>query len=242
MSARERIVCADIDELGRKAADEWVRAAGAAIAGSGRFAAALSGGNTPRALYAVLAAVPFRERIAWDRVHLFWGDERAVPADHPDSNYRLAYETLLSKVPIPEKNIHRIKTELGPEKAAAAYEDSLRTFFALTGGAWPRFDLILLGVGEDGHTASLFPGSGAIHEEKRLAVATYVEKLKSHRITLTLPVLNHAANVFFLVSGESKAKVVKEILASPTKLPAAQVEPADGRLLWLLDAPAASLH
>jgi 6-phosphogluconolactonase len=241
MSAPEVLVCADIDELARKAADEWVRIAGAAIAGSGRFAAALSGGNTPRSLYAVLAGPGFRDSISWDGVHLFWGDERAVPADHPDSNYRSAYETLLSKVPIPERNIHRIETELGPEKAAAAYEDLLRRFFALSGGASPRFDLILLGVGEEGHTASLFPGGGALREEKRLAVAAYVDKLKSHRITLTLPVLNHAANVFFLVSGQSKAKVVKEILGSHSRLPAAEVQPANGRLLWLLDTPAAAL-
>jgi len=241
MSAPEVLVCADIDELARKAADESVRIAGAAIAGSGRFAAALSGGNTPRSLYATLAGPGFRDCISWDGVHLFWGDERAVPADHPDSNYRSAYETLLSKVPIPERNIHRIETELGPEKAAAAYEDLLRRFFALSGGASPRFDLILLGVGEEGHTASLFPGGGALREEKRLAVAAYVDKLKSHRITLTLPVLNHAANVFFLVSGQSKAKVVKEILGSHSRLPAAEVQPANGRLLWLLDAPAAAL-
>jgi 6-phosphogluconolactonase len=238
MSQREEIVCADLEALGRRAAEEFTRIAGAATARAGRFSVALSGGNTPRALHTALADAEFRGRISWDAVHFFWGDERVVPADHPDSNYRMAYETLLSKISVPQKNIHRVETELGAEGAADAYEKTLRRFFA--GGAAPRFDLLLLGIGDDGHTASLFPGSPALHEEKRWVAATYAEKLKSERVTLTLPVLNAAANVIFLVSGEAKAKPARETRSAGSELPAAQVRPA-GRLLWILDRAAASL-
>lgn len=238
---REETVCADIGDLARKVAAEWVRSADEAIARAGRFAVALSGGNTPRALYGALAEGEFRSRIAWDRVHFFWGDERSVPADHPDSNYRMAYEALLSRVPVPPANIHRIETERGPAEAAAAYEATLREFFALTLGASPRFDLILLGIGEEGHTASLFPGSAALEEHERLVVAVYVEKLKTDRVTFTLPVLNSAAEVAFLVSGKSKAAAVKQTLRGGADLPAARVAPLDGRLWWFLDKEAAAL-
>jgi 6-phosphogluconolactonase len=241
MSARQEMVCADLAELSRRAAAEWARIAGDAVARSDRFAVALSGGNTPRSLYATLARAEFRNEIPWDHIHFFWGDERAVPADHPDSNYRMAREALLAKVPVPEENIHRVETERGAEEAAAAYEATLRAVFSLAADARPRFDLILLGLGDEGHTASLFPGSAALGEQKRLVVATYVEKLKSDRITMTLPVLNHAANVYFLVSGASKAKVVKELLRSHADLPAAKVQPANGRLVWLVDREAAAL-
>jgi 6-phosphogluconolactonase len=239
MSQREEIVCADIEELGRRAAEEFTRIAGAATAASGRFSVALSGGNTPRALHTALAGAEFRGNVSWAAVHFFWGDERVVPPDHPDSNYRMAYETLLSKVSVPQENIHRVETELGAEGAAEAYEKTLRGFFADAGAA-PRFDLLLLGIGDDGHTASLFPGSPALHEEKRWVVATYVEKLKSERVTLTLPVLNAAANVIFLVSGKAKAKPARETRSAGSELPAAQVRPA-GKLLWILDRAAAAL-
>ena len=239
MSQREEIVSADIDELGRTAAEEFARIAGAATARAGRFAVALSGGNTPRALHTALAGAEFRSRISWDTVHFFWGDERVVPADHPDSNYRMAYETLMSKVPVPQQNIHRVETERGAQGAAEAYEKTLREFFARSVGGAPRFDLILLGVGDDGHTASLFPGSPALREEKRWVVATHVEKLKSERVTFTLPVLNAAANVIFLVSGKAKAKPAHDTRSPDSDLPAAQVRPA-GRLLWVFDRAAAS--
>ncbi len=153
MTRSEEILCADIEDLARKAAAEWTRSAREAVARAGRFAVALSGGNTPRALYAALAGEAFRSQIAWERIHFFWGDERAVPADHPDSNYRMAYDTMLSRVPVPAANIHRIETERGPKEAAAAYEAALRDFFARA--ALPRFDLVLLGIGDEGHTASL---------------------------------------------------------------------------------------
>ncbi len=240
MTRRGEIVCADLDHLARRAAAEWVRTADEAITRTGRFAVALSGGNTPRALYAKLAGEEFRARIAWERWHFFWGDERSVPPDHPDSNYRTAFEALLSRVPVPPANIHRIETERGPAEAAAAYETALRDFFAVPRGGFSRFDLILLGIGEEGHTASLFPGSAALEESERLVVAVYVEKLSTDRITLTLPALNSAAEVAFLVSGKSKAEVVKRTLRDGADLPAARVAPADGRLLWFLDKEAAS--
>jgi 6-phosphogluconolactonase len=238
---REEIVCADIDELARRAAAEWVRRAADAIARAGRFSIALSGGNTPRALYAALAGSEFRSQVAWERVHFFWGDERSVPADHPDSNYRMAYEALLSHVPVPPANIHRIETERGPAEAAAVYEALLRDFFALSLGALPRFDLILLGLGEEGHTASLFPGSAALEERERLVIAVYVEKLRTDRVTFTLPVLNAAAEIAFLVAGKSKATAAKQALRDGADLPAARVAPLNGRLLWLLDKEAAAL-
>lgn len=240
MTRREKIVCADLDDLARRAAAEWVRTADEAIARAGRFAVALSGGNTPRALYAKLAGEVLRSRIAWERWHFFWGDERSVPPDHADSNYRMAFEALLSRVPVPAANIHRIETERGPAEAAAAYETALRDFFAMPRGGFPRFDLVLLGIGEEGHTASLFPGSAALAERERLVVAVYVEKLKTDRITFTLPVLNSAAEVAFLVSGKSKAEVVKQTLRDGADIPAARVAPADGRVLWFLDKEAAS--
>jgi 6-phosphogluconolactonase len=241
MSARETILCADLAEVARRAAEEWIRTCREAVARSGRFTVALSGGNTPRSLYELLAGADFRGGIPWDQIHFFWGDERAVPADHPDSNYRMAREALLAKVPAREENIHRVETERGAENAAAAYEDALREIFALPPGAWPRIDLVLLGLGDDGHTASLFPASDALKEEKRLVVANFVAKLKSNRITMTLPVLNHAANVVFLVVGAAKAKAVRDILRDHAALPAAQVDALDGRLLWIVDREAAAL-
>jgi 6-phosphogluconolactonase len=191
----------------------------------------------------MLASVEFCARVPWAQTHFFWGDERSVPPDHLDSNYRLVFENLLSKVPVPKENIHRIETELEPEIAAAKYEREIRAFFRLAGGDLPRFDLILLGLGDDGHTASLFPGSAALKESRRLAVAVYVEKLKSYRITLTLPVLNHAANIFFLVSGEGKAAVLRDVFggsAGSRDLPAREIALSDGRLVWFVDEAAAS--
>jgi 6-phosphogluconolactonase len=241
MSTRETLLCADIAEVAHRAAEEWTRACRDAVARSGRFTVALSGGNTPRSLYEVLAGVDFRGKIPWDRIHFFWGDERVVPADHPDSNYHMAREALLAKVPAREANIHRVETERGAEKAAAAYEDTLREVFALEAGAQPRFDFVLLGLGDDCHTASLFPGSDALEEQKRLVVATFVAKLKSERVTMTLPVLNHAASVVFLVSGAAKANCVRDILVNHAAFPAARVDPPDGSLLWIVDHAAAAL-
>jgi 6-phosphogluconolactonase len=240
VNKREIIVCSDTDELGHRAADQFVASAQQAIGARGRFCVALSGGTTPRALYERLAEPAFGSAIAWPRVHLFWGDERCVPPDDPASNYRVARDSLLSKIAIPAGNVHRMSGEKEPRAAAAEYEELLRDFFGLAPGVWPRLDLILLGLGEDGHTASLFPGTPAVNETGRLVVANHVAKLRADRLTLTLPVVNAARYVVFLVAGASKAGAVRQILSGAgSALPAAQVQLADGRLVWLLTRDAA---
>jgi len=191
----EIIVCGDVDELNRKAAERFITLAADAISRSGRFTVALSGGSTPKALYSLLASPAYRERIDWSRIHLFWGDERCVPPDHPESNFRMVQESLLSRIQIPSENVHRMMGEKEPEQARQEYEEHLKQFFRLPPGEVPRFDLILLGLGEDGHTASLFPGSAALNENQRLVATIYVEKLKAQRLTLTLPVINAAAQI-----------------------------------------------
>lgn len=242
MNKREIIICRSTDELAQHAAAEFVRLAQLSVQEKGRFAIALSGGSTPRALYSLLATPEYDGQIFWPQIHLFWGDERCVPPDHADSNYRMTREALLAKIQIPPENIHRMAGEKEPRMAAAEYEEELKDFFRLAPGAFPRFDLILLGLGEDGHTASLFPGSGALQEAKHLVTANYVAKFNAHRLTLTFPVLNRGAVVLFLVAGASKAPVVKEILGDDgqaAQFPAAQVQPVDGRLIWLLTEDAA---
>jgi len=235
-------VVADASALYRAAAAEFSRCAREAIASRGRFAVALSGGNTPRGVYSLLAAEQTNV-LPWNQIYVFFGDERHVPPDHPDSNYRMANETLFSKVPIPPQNVFRVPAELPAGAAADEYERSLRSFFNLSPGSWPSFDLILLGLGDDGHTASLFPGSAALQETSRLVVANWAEKFQSFRITFTYPVLNRAAEVLFLVSGESKAQILKEVLApsGPRIYPAQAVQPHPGILTWLADRDAARL-
>jgi len=220
-----------------------VRAANEAVAQRGRFTIALSGGSTPKNLHTLLATNA-RNSLPWDRTFFFWGDERHVPPTDPDSNYRMAEETLLSKIPVAAANVFRIPAE-NPDAAAAAeaYEQTLRKFFALQPGQFPRFDLILLGMGPDGHTASLFPGSAALQEKSRLVVANWVEKFKTNRITLTLPVLNAAYCVAFLVSGTEKAAALRAVLegdAPGEQYPSKLVRPTDGKLIWLVDRAAAS--
>jgi 6-phosphogluconolactonase len=241
----EIVVKANLEELSREAAARFQRLAADRIAAAGRFSVALSGGSTPRALYRLLGEPPSREAIDWPRVLLFWGDERFVPADHPDSNYRLAREAFISRVPIPAGNVHPIPTESDdPQAAAAQYEETLRHFLAVPEGEWPRFDLILLGLGADGHTASLFPGSPALDEHRRLVAAAHAPKLGAWRLTLTPPVLRSARHVVFLVSGSDKASVLREVLEGPCdphRLPAQLVQPEKGDLTWLADEAAASL-
>ncbi|HEX2907968.1 MAG TPA: 6-phosphogluconolactonase [Phototrophicaceae bacterium] len=229
---------ADAEHLAQAAADLVVETAQAAIAHSGRFTLALAGGSTPRRLYERLAAEPYVSKIIWPHVHLFWGDERCVPPDHPDSNYRMARESLLEHILIPGENIHRIQGELAPPEAAALYEQHLRTFF----GNEPRFDLILLGMGADGHTASLFPHTPALQERERWVVPNYALSQQSWRITLTIPVINAAAHIIFLVAGAKKAETLHRVLTGPylpDELPAQQVQPAQGDVLWLIDKAAA---
>jgi 6-phosphogluconolactonase len=247
MNQPEIRILADGDDLSRAAADEFVRLADEAVRRGGRFTVALSGGSTPKALYRLLAAEDggFRARVPWGRAHFFWGDERHVPPDHPDSNYRMASQAMLSRVPVPPGNVHRIPAE-NPDaaEAAAEYAETLRGFFDVAAGRFPRFDLILLGMGSDGHTASLFPGTDAVHERAGLVAAPWVEKLGAHRITLTPSVLNHAACVIFLVSGEGKAEALRAVLEGPhrpDRFPAQLVRPREGRLLFLVDRAAARL-
>lgn len=231
-------------DIARAARDEFLRRAADAIGRNGRFNVALSGGSTPKRLFRELAEVDRSgEPIRWRSIHLFWGDERPVLPDHPDSNFGTARELLLSRIAIPAENVHRIRAELGPGEAAAAYERELRDSFGIGADETPRFDLILLGMGKDGHTASLFPGTGALRETGRLVVANRVGSHRTVRITMTYPVLNGADCVLFLVAGADKAERLREILegdARPEELPAQAVRPATGELLWFVDAAAAT--
>jgi 6-phosphogluconolactonase len=240
-SAAEIRILNSLADLSQSAAAEFIALAVEAVRSKGRFCVALCGGSTPRGLYALLANQPQRS-LPWEKIYFFWGDERHVPPDHPDSNYRMAFETLLSKVPIPSENIFRVHAEeMDADTAAREYEQTLTTFFHLQPGEFPRFDLMLLGMGPDGHTASLFPRTRALHEKTRLVVANRVETLKAYRITMTLPVLNNSAYVLFLVSGRDKANVLREVLERRTEeLPASLVCPANGRLVWMVDREAAS--
>jgi 6-phosphogluconolactonase len=230
-------------DLFQAAAEELLRIATDAVAKRGRFTIALSGGSTPKNLYTLIAANA-SATLPWAQMFFFWGDERHVPPEDADSNYRMAKEALLSKVPIAPGNVFPVPAEMQDAAAAAdAYEQTVRKFFGLAPGEFPRFDLILLGMGPDGHTASLFPETAALQEKSRLVVANWVEKLKASRITFTLPVLNAARCVAFLVSGEDKAAVLHEVLegsAPPEKYPSKLVKPTNGKLIWFVDRAAAS--
>lgn len=227
------------DDLAGTGAEHFLAVSRDAVARKGLFTVALSGGSTPKNLYELLADPnePFRDQVPWARSQFFWSDERHVPPDDPDSNYRMANDSMLSRVPVPGANVHRVRSENpNAAEAAEAYEKKLRE---ITGGSTPQLDLILLGLGTDGHTASLFPNSQALHEKDRLVAAPWVEKLQTYRITMTLPLLNNAASVMFLVSGSEKAGIVKEVLQGPQLYPAQAVRPTNGKLLWLLDKEAA---
>lgn len=197
---------------------------------------ALSGGSTPRSMFQVLAE-QFRDEVAWSNIHFFWSDERHVPPDNVESNYRMANEALLSHVPVTTDNVHRIRCE-NPDAAAVASEYE-QTLIEVTKQTLPRLDLIFLGLGTDGHTASIFPGSEVLHETKRLVAAPYVEKFKSYRITMTLPLLNNGSSIVFLVSGAEKAEIVKQVIQGENKYPAQAVKPTQGELIWMLDKDAA---
>jgi len=220
------------------ATERFVDAVKRAVALRGRFSVALSGGSTPREVYARLAEPEIASRIPWKQVHLFWGDERMVPPDHSDSNYRMVKESLLRQIEIPRENVHRMKGELPPEMAAEQYQQELQDFFP---EELPRFDLVFLGVGEDGHTASLFPGTAAPDEMEKLVTSVYVPKLNAWRVTLTLPVINNAREVIFLVVGSGKAEIVQRIATLPEPspdYPASLVQPHTGEPLWMLDSEA----
>ena len=231
-------------ELFAAAAEEIAHLVSDAVTARGKFTIALSGGSTPKNLYTLLATNA-RAALPWDRMFFFWGDERHVGPTDPDSNYRMVQEAMLAKVPVPAENVFPVPAE-NPDAPAAAslYEATLRKFFQLGPNEIPRFDLILLGMGPDGHTASLFPGTPALEEKSRLFVSNWVEKLKTHRLTLTLPVLNAARTVAFLISGTDKAAVLKTVLedpaAPPEQYPSKLIRPSDGELIWFLDRGAAN--
>lgn len=229
--------------LARAAAQRFVACAREAVAHGGAFHVALAGGSTPRALYTLLAAPPACEQVDWSRVHVFFGDERSVPPEHAESNYRMACETLLDHVPIPADQVHRVQGELADShEAAQRYAEELNTL-PTTDTGWPRFDLILLGMGDDGHTASLFPGTAILEEHRAPVAAVYVEKLATWRISLTLPVLNAAARVLLLVSGAGKRRVLTEVMQSSAALsdyPVSYLTPRP-EVEWLLDAEAAGV-
>jgi 6-phosphogluconolactonase len=244
-------VLADLEALSRAAAEEFARTAADAVRRRGFFRVALAGGTTPRRLYALLAdrAAPWRARIPWSATHVFFGDERLVPPDHPDSNYRMARRALFARVPIPPRQIHRVRGETRrPAAAARELERALRACFRLRSGAVPRFDLVILGMGADGHVASLFPGDPALGERRRLAAVADSGRgaaaPERARVTLTLPVLNRAARLMVLVSGASKAGALRRALApgraSPDP-PARLLRPGRGRVTWLVDRAAARL-
>ncbi len=231
----------DTKALAQAAADHFVAASEEAIENRGRFMVALSGGSTPQEAYSRLSNPVLATKVSWRNVHLFWGDERCVPANHPDSNYRMARKTMIQKVPIPQANVHRIQGELDPDRAAEKYADELRSVFGSE--ERPRFDWIFLGLGTDGHTASLFPGSLALRETEHWVLAVFVEALQAWRVTLTLPVLNSARQLSFLVSGKSKAERLHEVLEGepqPEPLPARLIQPLNGQVTWLVDQAAAA--
>jgi 6-phosphogluconolactonase len=229
------------DELVVAVAERILKVLNASIEARGTATLVLSGGVTPQSVYKLLASEQYRHRIDWARVHIFWGDERCVPSTSKDNNFEMTRDTLLKRIVIPEQNVHRIQSELPPQDAAALFEQDIRQVFNLKERGWPVFDLVLLGLGPDGHTASLFPGTTAVEERSRIATEVYVKKIVAFRITLTLPVINHARTVVFLVSGRRKAGILGRTLERrQSRYPAQLVKPRSGRLIWMVDKAAAA--
>jgi 6-phosphogluconolactonase len=240
---REIRILPDAAAIAKRAALEFVHAA---VGAKGSFNVVLSGGSTPKALYSLLVNDPaLRSQVPWDKTHLFFGDERHVPPDHPDSNFRMAMETMISKAPLKLEQVTRIKGEYpDAEQAALEYEKALRGSFKLENGEYPRFDLLLAGMGNEGHTLSLFPGTKALHAEGRLVVRNWIGKLYTERITLTAPAASNSAEIMFMVTGADKAPALKAVLegpCEPEQLPAQLLQPKNGKLLWLVDAAAGSM-
>jgi 6-phosphogluconolactonase len=243
MAEPKIIILNDADELYVRAAEETAHIAGESICTHGEFTLCLSGGSTPAATYELLAT-RFHLSVDWKELQFFWGDERCVPPDNPESNFAMANRTMLSKLGLRDEQIHRMRGEDPPSAAALAYEQELRQHFGVGEGEFPRFDLIMLGLGDNRHTASLFPGDSAIHETQRLVVAVEVDAEPRRRLTLTPPVINNAQRVMFLVAGQGKAAAVKDVLEGPRdadKYPAQIVAPKNGEVIWMLDKAAASL-
>jgi 6-phosphogluconolactonase len=236
----------DAEALARRTAQHFVEMAEEAVSARGRVRIAISGGSTPKAAFELLGdpGQPWRGQMPWDKLDIYWVDERCVGPDHPESNFRMTREALLDRAPLRPDQIHRMEGELDPEEAAARYESELRNSFRLEGAEIPRFDLIALGMGKDGHTASLFPHTQAIHELSRLVTANHIPEKDAWRITLTWPVINHASSVFFVAGGADKALILKEVLTGPRdldRLPSQLIWPVSGILTLILDKSAAAL-
>lgn len=243
MMNKEVHIFADLEALSRAAAERFIRLAELAIAERGCFHVALTGGSTPRRMYEYLASDRYMNHVVWPSVYIYFGDERCVPPDHPDSNFRMAHEALLRHVPIPSLQVHRMQGEQNPAEAAAAYAQLLDSQLPKSARDMPRFDLVLLGLGEDGHIASLFPGTVGLTIQDQFAVANFVEKLSTWRISLTFPVINAGTVIMMLVAGAAKADIVNRIMGEDgqaPRLPAQRIVPA-GILEWYLDGAAARL-
>jgi 6-phosphogluconolactonase len=243
---REVYILKDNDAIARRAAEEFVKLAQSAVKDHGSFSLALSGGSTPKLLYSLLAADPeLRAKVPWDKMELFFGDERHVGPDDPQSNFKMASDSMFTKAPLKPEQIHRMKGEYpDAEKAAQEYEQDLRTHFHLKDNELPRFDLVLAGMGDEGHTLSLFPGTQALHAQGRAVVRNWVGKLYTDRITLTPPAANNAGNILLMVAGKEKALALKGVLEGPyepEQLPAQLLQPTNGKLLWLVDQAAGSM-
>ena len=243
---REIRILANGTAIARRAAQEFVQAAASGVREKGSFNVVLAGGSTPKALYRLLVNDPtLRSQVPWDKMDLFFGDERHVPPDHPDSNFRMATEAMISKSPLKPEQVTRIKGEYPDAgQAALEYEKALREYFKLKDGEYPRFDLVLVGMGNEGHTLSLFPGTKALHADGRIAVRNWVGKLYAERITLTAPAASNTVQVIFMVTGADKAPALKAVLEGPfepEQLPAQLLQPKNGKLLWLVDAAAGSM-
>jgi len=243
---REIRILPDGAAIARRAAQEFVQAAAAAVRAKGSFNVSLAGGSTPKALYSLLVNDPtLRSQVPWDKIHLFFGDERHVPPDHPDSNFRMATEAMISKSPLKPDQVTRIKGEYpDADQAAFEYERALREYFKLKNGEYPRFDLLLAGMGNEGHTLSLFPGTKALHADGRIVVSNWIGKLCTERITLTSPAASNAAEIIFMATGTDKACALKAVLEGPfepEQLPAQLLQPKKGKLLWLVDAAAGAM-
>jgi 6-phosphogluconolactonase len=243
---REIRILADGAAIAKRAAQEFVQAAAKAVRARGSFNVALAGGSTPKALYGLLVNDPtLRSQVPWDKMHLFFGDERHVAPDHPDSNFRMATEAMISKSPLKPQQVTRIKGEYpDAEQAALEYEKGLREYFKLKDGEYPRFDLLFAGMGNEGHTLSLFPGTKALHADGRIVVRNWIGKLYTERITLTTPAASNSAEIIFMVTGADKAPALKAVLEGPfepEQLPAQLLQPQKGKLFWLVDAAAGSM-
>ena|ERR1700687_2273639 len=246
IASREVVILPDAAAITRRAAEEFLKSASEAVAQKGSFTVALAGGSTPRALYALLTDdSSYRSKLPWGKMHFFFGDERHVPPDSPDSNFRMANEALFAKGSVKPEQITRIKGEYADaEKAALEYEQALRAYFKLKEGEYPRFDLVLLGMGDEGHTLSLFPGTRALHAGNRIVVRNWIGKMFTERITLTAPAANQASRMIFLVTRADKALALKAVLEGPyepDQLPAQLMQPVNGKLLWLVDQAAGSM-